>query len=179
MAFTVRGVTLPDREEQTFLIDGDRLRTEADTGADLLSDGGWILPGLADLHTHPGTGFPTDTFTEETFVSDLGRHRDAGVLVVRVPGSTVRLGEQQEARAALLRISGPRHFGRGDDGWKRPCYFLRLKSTDTTFEPSSAAFTAGPSFSASSIISGSSAPTSAWKRSSKLTAGSWKPVIAE
>ncbi|WP_370942422.1 amidohydrolase family protein [Amycolatopsis sp. cg5] len=104
MAFKVRGVTLPAREEQTFLVDGDRLRTDGHGDAEWLSDGGWILPGLADLHTHPGTGFPTDTFTEEAFVSDLGGHRDAGVLVVRVPGSNVRLPEWVDDDPELPKV---------------------------------------------------------------------------
>ena len=52
------------------------------------------------------------------------------------------------------------------------------KYTETTFDPSSAGCTTGPSFSAASC-SPASPSSCAWKRSSKLTAGSWKPVIAE
>jgi hypothetical protein len=59
-------------------------------------------------------------------------------------------------------------------------HFFRLKSTLTTFEPSSAGCAIGSSFSAGSCPPGPSpGPSCAWKRSSKLTAGSWNPVIAE
>ena len=64
--------------------------------------------------------------------------------------------------------------GRGDD----EVYFFRLKSTRRrSTRPRPARRRA--SFSASSCGSGPSGPSCAWKRSSKLTAGSWKPVIAE
>ena len=71
-----------------------------------------------------------------------------------------------------LRLNPPAMAGRH--------YFLRLKSTATTLEPSSTGTAVGPSFSAESCGSGpSSGPSCAWKRSSKFTAGSWNPVIAE
>ena len=77
---------------------------------------------------------------------------------------------RQVPRAPSLSPSG-----RGSLG-----HFFRLKSTATTFEPSSIGTAVGPSFSASSWSpSASSAPSCAWKRSSKLTAGSWNAVIAE
>ncbi len=59
MIMRIRGVVLPEREERTFRVDGERLRTESPAGAaakrvETVVDGGWLLPGLVDVHTHPG-----------------------------------------------------------------------------------------------------------------------------
>jgi imidazolonepropionase-like amidohydrolase len=89
--FQVRGVVLPDREERSFWIDRDRLRTDPVAGADLIVDGGWLLPGLVDVHTHPGTERPDDPFDDATLRRHLADHREAGVLLVRTPGSAARI----------------------------------------------------------------------------------------
>ncbi|SDM53969.1 amidohydrolase family protein [Allokutzneria albata] len=91
MAFTIRGVVLPEREERVLRIDGDQVRnaTEGDDG-ELVADGVWLLPGLVDVHTHPGTEKPGDEFDEERFRRHMVEHRDAGVLLVRSPGSADR-----------------------------------------------------------------------------------------
>ncbi|WP_328609578.1 amidohydrolase family protein [Amycolatopsis sp. NBC_00345] len=102
MVFGVRGTTLPDREVRTFVVDGDRLREGP--CEDLLSDGGWILPGLVDMHTHPGSDGPSDPFEDEKLRRHLELHRDAGVLLVRIPGSTVRIPDWAGADPALPRI---------------------------------------------------------------------------
>ncbi|GAA3567081.1 amidohydrolase family protein [Amycolatopsis ultiminotia] len=102
MVFGVRGTTLPDGEVRTFVVDGDRLRE--DTCTELISDGGWILPGLVDMHTHPGSEGPSDPFADEKLRRHLEAHRDAGVLLVRVPGSTVRIPAWAEADPTLPRI---------------------------------------------------------------------------
>ncbi|RJQ81869.1 amidohydrolase family protein [Amycolatopsis panacis] len=102
MVFGVRGTTLPDRVVRTFAVDGDRLR---EGGCDeLISDGGWLLPGLVDMHTHPGSTGPDDPFSEEQLRRHLEAHRDAGVLLVRVPGSTVRLPDWAGTEAGLPRV---------------------------------------------------------------------------
>ncbi|QMU76923.1 amidohydrolase family protein [Streptacidiphilus sp. PB12-B1b] len=87
----VRGVVLPEREERSFWIDGDRLRTDPVPHADLVVDGGWLLPGLVDVHTHPGTEGIEDPFSDEVLRRHLVDHRDAGVLLVRTPGSAARM----------------------------------------------------------------------------------------
>ncbi|MBB4682900.1 amidohydrolase family protein [Amycolatopsis jiangsuensis] len=102
MVFGVRGITLPDRAVRTFVVDGDRLR-EGDC-TELVSDGGWILPGLVDMHTHPGSEGPSDPFDDAKLRRHLEDHRDAGVLLVRVPGSTVRIPAWAEQDLALPRI---------------------------------------------------------------------------
>ncbi|MEC3982496.1 amidohydrolase family protein [Amycolatopsis sp. H20-H5] len=104
MVFRVRGITLPDRVEQTFVVDGDQLRVDPASGAELLSDGGWLLPGLVDTHTHPGTEATTDTFDEDRLRRHLRQHRDAGVLLVRVPGAAARIPKWVDDEPDLPRV---------------------------------------------------------------------------
>ncbi|MFF2010986.1 amidohydrolase family protein [Streptomyces sp. NPDC058195] len=93
----VRGVVLPEREERTFWIDGETLRAGPPPGgrsgrdAEWLVDGGWLLPGLVDVHTHPGAIEPGAPFDEELLRRQLTEHRDAGVLAVRTPGTARRM----------------------------------------------------------------------------------------
>jgi imidazolonepropionase-like amidohydrolase len=102
--FKIQGTTLPDRVERTFVVDGDTLRVDPGSGAELLSEGGWLLPGLADMHTHPGTESPTDTFDEGELRRHLGQHRDAGVLLVRMPGSAARIPKWVDDEPDLPRV---------------------------------------------------------------------------
>ncbi|MDQ1656847.1 MAG: hypothetical protein QOD41_1930 [Cryptosporangiaceae bacterium] len=102
--FRVRGVVLPDREERSFWIDGDRLRTDPVPGAELVIDGGWLLPGLVDVHTHPGTEGPDLPFGDETLRRHLIDHRDAGVLLVRTPGSAARIPAWVDGEPDLPRV---------------------------------------------------------------------------
>ncbi|MEU7904589.1 amidohydrolase family protein [Actinoplanes sp. NPDC049118] len=103
--FKVRGVVLPEREERTFWIDGDRLRTDPVPGGELIIDGGWVLPGLVDVHTHPGsTDTPEDPFDEEVLRKHLVDHREAGVLLIRTPGTAARLPDWVETDPDLPRV---------------------------------------------------------------------------
>lgn len=88
--YGIRGVVLPERRSASFWIDGATLRAGRAADANPVVDGGWLLPGLADVHTHPGTESPTDTFCDEALRRHLVEHRDAGVLLVRAPGSAAR-----------------------------------------------------------------------------------------
>ncbi|MFE9443478.1 amidohydrolase family protein [Streptomyces sp. NPDC006602] len=97
-------MALPEREERSFWIDGDRLRTEPVPGADLVVDGGWLLPGLVDAHTHPGTESLEDPFGDETLRRHLTDHRDAGVLLVRTPGSAARIPAWVDEDPAMPRV---------------------------------------------------------------------------
>jgi imidazolonepropionase-like amidohydrolase len=58
MSYRLRGVVLPDDEERGLYVAGDRITFEPLDGAELLVDGGWLLPGLVDVHTHPGASTP-------------------------------------------------------------------------------------------------------------------------
>jgi len=109
VVLAVRGVLLPDREHRVVWIDGDRLRTDSVPGAELVSDGDWVVPGLVDMHTHPGAERPGDPFDEELLRRHLREQRDAGVLAVRVPGSVERLPAWVDGEVDLPRVrsAGP------------------------------------------------------------------------
>jgi imidazolonepropionase-like amidohydrolase len=104
MAFRVRGTTLPDHEFRTLVIDGDQVRVDDSSTAELVSDGGWSLPGLVDVHTHPGSDEPTGEYSEANLRRNLLEHRDAGVLLVRVPGSVERMPDWVHDDPDLPRV---------------------------------------------------------------------------
>jgi imidazolonepropionase-like amidohydrolase len=104
MVLCVRGVVLPERESRTFWIDEGVLRTEPVAGAETVVDGGWLLPGLVDTHTHPGTDSREVPFSDGRLRQDLLNHRDAGVLLVRTPGTVARMPAWVDGDAALPRV---------------------------------------------------------------------------
>jgi len=88
MALHVRGVVLPDGEVRDLWLVGDRVTLEPVAGAETVSDGGWIVPGLVDAHCHLGIAYgatPIESLDQarELAVTD----RDAGVLALRDAGS--------------------------------------------------------------------------------------------
>jgi imidazolonepropionase-like amidohydrolase len=88
MALHVRGVVLPDGEMRDLWLVGDRVTGEPVAGAETISDGGWIVPGLVDAHCHLGIAYgakPIESLAQarELAVTD----RDAGVLALRDAGS--------------------------------------------------------------------------------------------
>jgi imidazolonepropionase-like amidohydrolase len=109
MTIQVRGIVLPEREERTFWINGDRLSTTPSPDADLVVDGGWLLPGLVDAHTHPGTEDRDHQIDDATLRRDLADHRDAGVLLVRAPGSAGRIPDwvHDDPDMPRVRSAGP------------------------------------------------------------------------
>ncbi|MGW1108377.1 amidohydrolase family protein [Streptomyces sp. NPDC002540] len=107
----IRGVVLPEREERAFWIDGEVLRAGSPPGgtagrdAEKVVDGGWLLPGLVDVHTHPGAPDPGAPFDEDLLRRQLGEHRDAGVLAVRTPGTSQRMPAWVEEDPELPRVT--------------------------------------------------------------------------
>ncbi len=99
----VRGVVLPEREERSFVIDGEVLRVGAPAAGDLVGEG-WLVPGLVDVHTHPGAENSRDTFTDAALREHLLSHRDAGVLLVRTPGTAQRIPDWVAEDPALPRV---------------------------------------------------------------------------
>ncbi|MDR2987481.1 MAG: amidohydrolase family protein, partial [Nocardiopsaceae bacterium] len=90
MALHVRGTELPGGEAIECWINSDRLSFEPLPGAETVVDGGFLLPGLVDAHSHPGRGGlgePLDTVKLE---ADARAHARAGVALVRVAGSPDR-----------------------------------------------------------------------------------------
>ncbi|MGW7368586.1 amidohydrolase family protein [Streptomyces sp. NPDC054841] len=118
MIKAVRGIVLPEREERTYVIDGGRLRCDVPpSGAELVVDGGFLLPGLVDVHTHPGAEATDSPFDDSVLRKHLLQHRDAGVLLVRTPGTAARMpawvdgdGELPRVRSAGRWLATPGRF---------------------------------------------------------------------
>ena len=86
MTLCVRGRCLPDGGERVLYLDGDRITLDPVAGAELVYDGGWLVPGLVDVHTHPGAHTPGDPLDDDVLLEDLSAHVAAGVAVIRTPG---------------------------------------------------------------------------------------------
>ena len=69
MALSLRGRVLPDDEERTIYLDGDRITFDPVPGAELVHRGGWLLPGLVDVHTHPGAHAPGDPLDDDVLAA--------------------------------------------------------------------------------------------------------------
>jgi imidazolonepropionase-like amidohydrolase len=88
MALHVRGVLLPEGEVRDLWLVGDRVTFEPVGGAETISDGGWVLPGLVDAHCHPGIApgaRPVESLDQARELA--ATDRDAGVLAIRDAGS--------------------------------------------------------------------------------------------
>ncbi len=60
MALHLRGVVLPGGEERDLYVAGGLITLEPVAGAATVVDRGWLVPGLVDVHTHPGAERPGD-----------------------------------------------------------------------------------------------------------------------
>src|SRR5882757_10262673 len=123
MVLHVRGTVLPEREQRSLWIDGGVLREDPVAGADTVTDGGWLLPGLVDVHTHPGAERPGDPFDESVLRHHLADHAAAGVLLIRAPGAAGRIPAwaHDADRLPRVRSAGPwlATPGRFFPGWGR------------------------------------------------------------
>lgn len=81
----VRGYALPEGEPVELYADGDRWTTDPVPAAEVVAEG-WIIPGLVDVHTHPGAERPDLPLSEAALREDLERHLRAGVTAIRSPG---------------------------------------------------------------------------------------------
>jgi imidazolonepropionase-like amidohydrolase len=82
----LRGIVLPDDEERDLYVADGRITLEPLAAAETVVDGGWLVPGLVDVHTHPGAEHPGDRLDEVLLRQHGIQHRDAGVTLLRVPG---------------------------------------------------------------------------------------------
>ncbi|MEV6298640.1 amidohydrolase family protein [Actinoplanes sp. NPDC051861] len=88
MALHVRGTVLPDGVVRDLWLVGDRVTFEPVTGAETISDGGWVVPGLVDAHCHLGIApgaRPIESLDQARELAVVDR--DAGVLALRDAGS--------------------------------------------------------------------------------------------
>jgi imidazolonepropionase-like amidohydrolase len=89
-ALHLAGVVLPEGEHRDLWVRDGRITAEPVPGAETVSRGGWVLPGLVDAHCHVGIA------TGGSAVDDLAAAREqalaeraAGVLALRDCGSPV------------------------------------------------------------------------------------------
>lgn len=88
MRVRLRAVALPEGWEREVYVDGDRITFHYLPNAETVVDGGWILPGLVDVHTHMGSEQPADGLDESLLRRHAEAHRDAGVTLLRSPGAS-------------------------------------------------------------------------------------------
>ncbi|WP_229069415.1 amidohydrolase family protein [Actinoplanes sp. DH11] len=88
MALHVRGTVLPDGEVRDLWLVGDRVTFEPVAGAETISDGGFVVPGLVDAHCHLGIAYGAKPISSLDEARELAAiDRDAGVLALRDAGS--------------------------------------------------------------------------------------------
>jgi imidazolonepropionase-like amidohydrolase len=164
MVLHVRGTVLPEREERALWIDGGVLREDPVAGADTVADGGWLVPGLVDVHTHPGAEKPGDPFDESVLRRHLADHAAAGVLLIRAPGAAARIPGWAHDAEGLPRVrsAGPwlATPGRFFPGWGR--HVTEAELAQAAVEEASAALEAAqdatPAGSGPETTPGSPAP---------------------
>jgi imidazolonepropionase-like amidohydrolase len=122
-ALHVRGVALPAEESVEFWIVGDCLTRERIQGATTVVNGGWLLPGLVDAHTHPGAEQPGQPLNDTLLRRHARAHVDAGVTFLRVPGSAGQLpawfGEEPDQPRVVSAGQWLALPGMFYDGWAR------------------------------------------------------------
>jgi imidazolonepropionase-like amidohydrolase len=118
----VRGPALPDGESLDLYADGDRWTTEPVAGAELVAEG-WLLPGLVDVHTHPGAEKPGMPLDERLLREDLHEHVAAGVTMIRSPGLAADppdwFGRDSDVPRAVHAGTWIAQHGQFFDGWGR------------------------------------------------------------
>src|ERR671912_2439226 len=92
MNLHVRGVLLPDRvERDLFVVDG-RFSFGPVADARSVLDGGWLVPGLVDVHAHLelASPAPPGASPREAALASAQAQLTAGVLALREPGGPAR-----------------------------------------------------------------------------------------
>lgn len=87
----LRGVVLPEEEQRDVYADGGQISFSPVDGAETLVDGGFLVPGLVDVHCHPDTSAVGGPLDEELLRVHGQQCRDSGVSALRVPGAAGRL----------------------------------------------------------------------------------------
>jgi imidazolonepropionase-like amidohydrolase len=84
------GVLLPEGESRDLWVTGGRITFEPVPGAETVSRGGFLLPGLVDAHCHVGLGRGGEHLPDVASLrAQALTERDAGVLALRDCGSPV------------------------------------------------------------------------------------------
>lgn len=110
MALHVRGVLLPDDEVRDLWLVGDRVTLEPVAGAETVSDGGYLVPGLVDAHCHLGIQFGATPIQSLDQARELAHtDRDAGVLALRDAGSPYPYPELDDEPGIPRLVRAGRH----------------------------------------------------------------------
>jgi imidazolonepropionase-like amidohydrolase len=116
----VRGYALPDGEPIELFADGDRWTSDPVKNAELVGEG-WLVPGLVDVHTHPGAEEPPDPLDENMLRDDLHRHVASGVTLIRSPGLAGEpptwFGKDADVPRAVHAGQWIAQHGQFVDGW--------------------------------------------------------------
>jgi imidazolonepropionase-like amidohydrolase len=111
------GVLLPEGEHRDLWVTGGRITFEAVPGAETVSRGGFLLPGLVDAHCHVGIGRGgTPVVDVEELRAQALAERDAGVLALRDCGSPVdtRILDEDADLPRIIRagrhLAAPRRY---------------------------------------------------------------------
>ena len=102
----VNAVGLPAGKPVEFWTENDRISFQPVAGAEALTTGGYVLPGLVDAHTHPGAQTPRGPLDEILLRKDLEAHGKAGVTALRVAGAPRRLPAWAARASDLPRVVG-------------------------------------------------------------------------
>ncbi len=110
MALHVRGTVLPDGEVRDLWLVGDRVTVEPVAGAETISDGGFVVPGLVDAHCHLGIAYGAKPISGLDEARELAAiDRDAGVLALRDAGSPYPYPELDDERDVPRLARAGRH----------------------------------------------------------------------
>src|ERR1044071_2705609 len=110
MALHVRGVLLPDDEVRDLWLVGDRITLDPVPGAETVSDGGYVVPGLVDAHCHLGIQYGAKPIESLDQARELAHtDRDAGVLALRDAGSPYPYPELDDEPGIPRLVRAGRH----------------------------------------------------------------------
>ncbi|WP_258723749.1 amidohydrolase family protein [Cellulomonas sp. NS3] len=87
----LRATVLPDGDLRDLWFEEDRISFTPIPGARTLHEGGFVVPGLVDTHTHPGIAAIGDPLDDHQLRVDAAAHLRSGTALIRVPGSASRL----------------------------------------------------------------------------------------
>ncbi|MGY1808421.1 amidohydrolase family protein [Blastococcus sp. SYSU D00669] len=116
-AVHLAGVVLPEGEHRDLWVRDGRITFDPVPGAETVSRGGWLLPGLVDAHCHVGIG-PGGAPVEDPaeLRAQAIAERDAGVLALRdcgVPVDTRSLDDDPELPRIIRagrHVAAPRRY---------------------------------------------------------------------
>jgi imidazolonepropionase-like amidohydrolase len=112
-ALHLSGVVLPEAEHRDLWIRDGRFTFEPVPGAETVSRGGWLLPGLVDAHCHVGIGLGGEHVEDlDGLRGQALAERAAGVLALRDCGSPVDTRALDDEPDLPRIIRAGRHLAR-------------------------------------------------------------------